>query len=382
MGIYCVPYFIVMFYILEFNLKACIDLIGGNVPSSEYSHNGSWAHLRANQLRNLGIEVDVLDTQPRPADWSEYDTVFIYHGINFHEALPGKQSLNLFGGMTESNAKAFEKTGRPQNDNATYLSLDYEMPDYGALCKARKGEMSDYWSKVDWDRVSERCQNVEFVREPAMYFAPGTVRHLTMGDSHSHSAYRAGSMCLRKDGRTMNGVLKKTLQKEITDNGYDLADLDSLTCYYGNIDIRHHLCRETDPKAALKDMLVRYESALQSLDRPIELVTPVPIEDESRKVPGTGFFKGTPFFGTRAQRMELVDIFKDSLNDMVARNTGWTLFSWPEAWYKMDGVEYMETIMERPRSVHVARKNYRWDLVNNKPNELLIPAKKKSLIEF
>ena len=355
-------------------------MIGGNIPQSNASHNASWAHLRANQLKHLGIDVDVLDKKPRLDDWSAYDTVFIYHGINFHEAEDGKQGLNLFGGMTEVNAKAYEKPGKNANDGITYLSLDYNMPDYGALCKARKGDQSDYWSRVDWDKVSRRCQNVEFIKEPALYFAPGTVRHLTMGDSHSHSVYKPSSMCLRKDGRTMNGVLKKTIQKEIADNGYDLNELDSLTCYYGNIDIRHHLCRESDPIVALKVMLKKYEANLLQLNIPIELVTPVPIEDESRKLPGTGFFKGTPFYGSRAQRMELVDIFKDELYEMTIRNSGWTLFSWPEEWYKMDPIEYFSR-MESPRSVHLARKYYRWDLEKDCPNELLIP-KTKQILEF
>ena len=364
-------------------MKSAIDLIGGNIPTSIFSHNAAWAHLRANQLHNLGLDVTVIDTHNK-VDWSNFDTIFIYHGINFHEAEdPAKQALNLFGGANESNAKFFEKIGLPENDNVTYISLDYAMPDYGSLCKQRKAEPNEYWANVNWDKVSARCKNVPLVQDPGLFFAPGTMRHLTMGDSHSFSAYQANSLCLRKDGRTMNGVLKKTIQKEITDHGYNLNDIDSLTCYYGNIDIRHHLCRNSDPRTALSDLLKQYETSLQGLNRPIELVTPVPIEDESRKLPSTGFFKGTPFFGTRQQRMELVDQFKDTLNDMVARNPGWSLFAWPEAWYKMDGIEFMETIMERPRSVHLGRQFYRWDLVNNIANPLLIEKPvAKSLLEF
>lgn len=360
-------------------MKAALDLIGGNLPKSEYSHNGSWAHLRANQLRNLGIKVDVLDNVNRLSDWREYDTVFIYHGINFHESTPDKQSLNLFGGASEQNAKFFEKLILPQHDHITYISLDYKMPDYGKLCKSRKSDPDSYWYKIDWDKVSDRCNNIEYVKDPGLTLSPGTVRHLTIGDSHSHSVYQKNSMVLRKDGRTLNGVLKKGIKKEISDGGFDLSEIDSLTCYWGNIDIRHHICRESNPKDYLKDLLKRYEKELQSLDKPIELVTPIPIEDESRKLPCTGLFKGTPFFGSRHDRIELVDMFKDIINDMTTRNSGWSLYSWPNSWYNMDGIEFMNTIMERPRSVHAARKYYRWDLVNNIQNELL---NNKSLLEF
>jgi len=366
-------------------MKAAIDMVGGNIPSSEYSHNASWAHLRANQLRCLGIDVDVIDSSNKPLDWSEYDTIFIYHGINFHEAEQGKQSLNLFGGTTESNAKQYEKLGNPKHDHIIYLSLDHKMPDYGQLCKSRKAEPSSYWGSIDWDKVSARCQHVEHVRDPFLYFeqAPVWQRRLTMGDSHAHSVYQAGSMVLRKDGRTMNGVLKKTLQKEIADGGFNIDNISSLTCYYGNIDIRHHLCREPDPKAATKELLKRYEAQLQSLNRPIELVTPIPIEDESRKLPGTGFYKGTPFFGSRAERMELVDRFKDELHEMTIRNVGWSLFSWPDAWYKMDGVEFFK-YQEKPKSVHLGWKHYRWDLRNNVPNpeHVKMSAPTQNLLEF
>jgi hypothetical protein len=361
-------------------MKAGIDLMSRKLASSMYSHQSSWAHLRANQLRNLGIDVKVCDEDiPRHSrDWSEFDTIFIYHGMDFHEARPGYvQALNVFDGMVEHAAKFYERLAWPQHDHITYISLDYKMPDYGELCRVKKGTQSDYWAACDWAKVSQRCQNVLQIKEPALHYAPGKVRHLTMGDSHAHSVYRAGQMVLRKDGRTLNGVLKKTIQKEITDEGFDLKDIDSLTCYWGNIDIRHHIYREADPIAYTKDLLKRYEAQLQSLDRPIELVTPVPIEDETRRIPTTGCYKGTPFTGTRVERRIIVDLFKDTLAGMAARNSGWSLYSWPDSWYKMDGIEYMQTFMERPRSVHLARKFYRWDLVNNVSNPYFAQAPKK-----
>lgn len=70
---------------------------------------------------------------------------------------------------------------------------------------------------------------------------------------------------------------------------------------------------------------------------------------------------------------------------MAVRNS-WTIFEWPEIWYTMDGVQFMSNYMERPRSVHLARKFYRWDLVNNceNPNLLEIRSSKPvaKLLEF
>jgi hypothetical protein len=363
-------------------MKAGLDLMSRKLADSEYSHQTSWAYIRANQLKNLGIDVDVLDNVPRgERDWSKYDTIFIYHGMDYR---PGP-TLNVYDGMVEHAAKAFARLAWPQHDHITYISLDHPMPDYGHLCKFKAGTQSDYWKSCDWDAVSKRCLNVEMIKEPALHYAPGKVRHIVIGDSHSHSAYKAGSMMLRKDGRTLNGILKKTIKREIEEYGYDLNDIDSLTCYWGNIDIRHHLCRESDPKAALKDLLQKYEAELKALEKPIELVTPLPIEDESRTIPKSGFYKGKPFSGSREERQELVEIFKDTLREMVARNSGWSLFEWPDAWYQVDGVAFMSNYMERPRSVHLGRRFYRWDLVNNVENEKLIELRKiklKNLLEF
>jgi len=364
-------------------MNAGIDLISRKLASSEFSHQSSWAHLRANQLKNLGFDVKVLDDDvPRHSkDWREFDTIFIYHGMDFHEARQGYvQALNVFDGMVEHAAKFYERLAWPQHDHIKYISLDFKMPDYGQLCKVKKGTQSPYWANVDWDAVSYRCQNVTTITEPALYYAPGKVRHLTIGDSHAHSVYKARSMVLRRDGRTLAGILKKSIAKEIADYDFDLKEIDSLTCYWGNIDIRHHIYREADPIVYTKDLLKRYEVELRALDRPIELVTPLPIEDETRRIPTTGHYKGTPFTGTREQRQELTEIFKDAFHEMVARNSGWSLYSWPEAWYKMDGVEFFQ-YMEKPRSVHLARKYYRWNLVENCLNDILL-TQKKSLLTF
>ena len=107
----------------------------------------------------------------------------------------------------------------------------------------------------------------------------------------------------------------------------------------------------------------------------------MPVEDESRVLPKSGYYKGTPFYGTQAQRQELVKIFKQELGEMAVRN-GWELFAWPSLWYEMDGIEFMSTYMERPRSVHLARRYYRWDLVNNTSNPLMVGGSRSPLLVF
>jgi hypothetical protein len=345
--------------------KYAIDLISGKLTNRDTSHKWGWAYLRKCQLEDsLGISIDVLHGE----SWDEYDVIFLYHGME-----QDGETLNLFGGATGENSKFYERI-LTYRDKSLF-SLDIPMPDYGRLCKNRLKNCDDHWRNVNWDELSKVC-NTEI---PEVQFE--LLPKLVLGDSHSFSTYRSGYLTHRKDGRTLAGVLRKTLSKEIDDyNSQVRRNLTHLTVYYGNIDIRHHLCRETEPTRELSQMLKEYENQLLSLNiENIELVTVLPIEDISRKLPKTGYYKGTPFYGTHAQRSLLVQMFNDELEEMVQRNQ-WKLFTWDNDWYTMDPVDYMTTYMEKPKSVHLAPKYHRWDYVNNKLNT--IRTKPVEIIQF
>ena len=390
-------------------MKSAIDMVPRKLPDGDYSHTGAWAFLRANQLKHVGIDAQVLSEKGRGihTDWSEFDTVYLYHTMDFDQDHP--YCINVFDGPQEHVAKHFERIIWAVNNKVKFVSLDYPMPNYGYRCKRKlerasdTSKMSDYWRNVDWDAVQAKCEETtEWLLDPGVQLTNPYqgrtkdlwiqqckgIKHLhsklVIGDSHAPSAYTPKTIILRKDGRTLRGILKKSIEKEITDFGYDFAQIKELTCYWGNIDVRHHICREPNPKQATLDLLKAYETELLKLgDRKIEVVSLLPIEDESRKLPSTGYYLETPFFGTRAQRQEIVKLFNNNLRE-IANKHGWSMFNWPEDWYTMDGIEFMETIMEKPRSVHLARKYYRWDLVNDCSNSMLNPVrtKAKSLLEF
>jgi hypothetical protein len=372
-------------------VKCALDNISGRITGSEYSHGSSWAHLRANQLRHLGFtDLTVLDgpEKPHTTDWSGYDVVFLYHGINFKPTKPGNVPvLNIFDGKVENAAKYYERLIYPQHSGIRFISLDWPMPDYGYMCSVKKGVSDAYWDAVDWKSISDKCKSItEWTNEPAGYFGGSAkVSKLHMGDSHCHSAYKPDSTgataVIRKDGRTLAGVLRKRLVQECSDFGINCNNLESITLYYGNIDIRHHILRSTDPKGDVKRLLGEFEIQSLQIGSNIELVCPLPIEDESRKLPKTGWYDGTPFFGSQTERMEIVRYWIDELKRIRDRNK-WDLFEWPKYWYEIDGLEFMQTYMERPKSIHLARKFYRWDLVNDVPNPNLIAPKSKTLLEF
>lgn len=389
-------------------MKVAIDFVPRKLPGGEYSHTGAWAYLRANQFKHVGIEVKLLNEKGRgiQTDWSEFDTIYLWHGLDFDAEHP--YGLNVFDGPAEHTAKSFERIIWPQHDHIKYISLDSPMPNYGYRCKRKRdradenSKMSDYWKNVNWDKVQEKCESVnEWVLDPGIRFTQPYqgrlkadwskqlvgMKHLhpklTMGDSHTQSAYSPKSLVLRKDGRTLSGIIKKGFDNEVNGHGFDWNQVEQLTAYYGNIDIRHHICREADPTTYTKDLITRYAAALLQSGRKIEVVCALPIEDESRKLPSTGLYEGTPFFGSRAERQEIVKVFNGELQHHAALH-GWSVWTWPKDWYEMDGIEFMTEILERPRSVHLARKFYRWDLERDCPNPNLEPfsTPSKSLLQF
>ena len=149
---------------------------------------------------------------------------------------------------------------------------------------------------------------------------------------------------------------------------------ESLRVYMGNIDVRHHLMRQDNPSAAVKTLLKNYEVELLKLQengvKEIEVVHTLPIENESRSLPKTGYYKGTPFTGTWAQRTALVKEINAGIDEMCERN-GWQAHKHPDVYFNTLG-ELTFDVMEKPKSVHIAREYYRWDLVKNEPNKKLI----------
>lgn len=344
-------------------MRYAIDFIGGKLTDSEYSHKAGWAHMRACQLTDaLKHPVTVLHNGE---SWDNYDIVYLYHGMEF------QGTLNLFGGATGESAKFYE---RLINTKAVLISLDIPMPDYGELCKGRLKACDDYWRNVDWDAVSTKCKNLPMMTQISS-------DKLIMGDSHAFSVYQRGYNVIRKDARTLRGVLRKGLRQEIIDQGFDPATINTITTYYGNIDIRHHLLREPDPKAAVDGLIAEYETQIKDLNiQNVEVVCPLPIEDESRRLPKTGYFDGTPFYGSQKERTEIMDYFGSKIIEMCCRN-GWSVYEWPMEWYTVTPLAFMQTYMERPKSVHLAPKFHRWNYWKNEPNVVQANSSLDSLFE-
>jgi hypothetical protein len=340
-------------YVTDKSAKIGISALVGKLSPKISSHKSAWCFMIANQLTNVGFEsVDVITSNE--TDWNNYDVILIDHGMEF------KGNFNIFGG---ANDDLYNQIIRIKSKVKMY-SLHHEMPCIGALIEQRLKTGTDLFKTLeqDIDLIKGICAN----DIPKIDHIEKTDK-LCFGDSHSFGMYQAGYMCQRHDGLTMHGALKRGL------DSYIYPWIKTLTCYMGNIDVRHHLMRQANPKNAVEIMMKNYEQQLKSLQENgvsnIELIHVLPIENESRVLPKTGYYKDTPFYGSWLERTQLSKEINNYIDEMCKRNN-WKVYKHSDVYFNDKG-ELTFDVMEQPKSVHISREYYRWDMAANCPNKRL-----------
>lgn len=326
--------------------RVAIDDVVTTFSSRKESHKSSWPYLIRMQLRSIGIQSDVLS---KSDDIHGYDVWLISLPMEF------KGTFNLFGGATEEVAARIRRLSEFQGQ--IYI-LNQDMPDVGAFVQSRMKSACDSWKELDpqvYTDISNKIQRVDLLLESDTFI---------YGDSHSVSVYEPGANISRNDGQTLHGFLKRA-------DRFDPPEgTKRIILYMGNIDVRHHIFRQEDPMAALDGLVRRYALFAKHLKfspttEYVGLVHLLPVEHEERRIPKTGWYKGTPFAGTRKQRSDAVKEF-NRLLDELSVDHGYDVISWPKEWYSMDPEKFAEQCMEKPGSVHLSRSAYQYDFETGK----------------
>jgi hypothetical protein len=227
-----------------------------------------------------------------------------------------------------------------------------------------KDDIHPDWHLVDWENLKKLEATAITVREIE------TVNRVVAGDSHAICMYRPGWFVNSVPFKTLHGALKQGLQSFIEPH-HEIAEF-----YFGNIDVRHHVMRQSNPEQATRDLANRYYEQLSQLDlAKVYAYELLPIENESRALPKTGYYKGTPFYGDWASRETVRLIFKDEMKKLCAQGSV-NFIEWVD--YLMnDKGELDFEHMEKPKSVHLSRNSYphwqgrKWSgLAENKPATL------------
>ncbi len=326
------------------------------VSSNIHSHRAAQAAIYAEQLSSFGnVHLDrTSDIHPNPAS---FERVYAYHGNDWFG------SLNLFGGM--KNYNNIDKLIRYSKLKAPIYSLWIDHPKYSEMLKPRlNGDIHPDWHLVDWENLKKLEDTAMTVREIEV------VNKIISGDSHAICMYRPGWFVNSVPFKTLHGALKEGLQSFIEPH-HRIAEF-----YFGNIDVRHHLNRLPNMEQRTRNLANRYHEQLAALDlADVSVYELLPIENESRVLPKTGYYKGSPFYGSWEQRNETRLIFKDEMKNLCAKSRV-NFIEWVDPLLNDRGELDFEC-MEKPKSVHLSRNSYphwqgrKWSgLSENKPSTL------------
>lgn len=318
-----------------------------HITPSLGSHSGARAHVYADSVKQSGKSIKLNYKSEKIDDYNKFNSIYVYHAD-----YDGK-SLNLFGGL--KNIDAAESLYILSKYKGDVYSLGLDFPNYSdAILNRLKGKIDypEIWDKID----IEGLRAIESRAKTLFY--PNKTDKMVIGDSHSISMYRPGWMVNSVPFQTLHGALKLGLESFIEPN------LSNLEIYFGNIDIRHHINRRNNPEEAIKiltDELSRQCIDLNKNIKSVKVYEPLPIENESRKLPKSGYYKGEPFSGSWEKRNEYRDIF---VNNLVENNID--VIRWSD-YLKNSSGELDFKFMENKQSVHLARHSFPyWQIIEKK----------------
>jgi hypothetical protein len=294
----------------------------GNVGATLNSQGGGYGLIQTKMLWDNHPH-DTVDVNPPPSMWGNYDLLYICEGVNFV-------------------AGSFNVPGGPQPLHTEKMKAIAQF----------KGELRYSNSLFDFNKFNQRLKiegtfpETNSISWYNTFLAHGLVsRKAVIGDSHALSVWKPGHTLDFTAGRTLHGFLRRESVEQINNR------FDETTLYFGNIDLRFHLMRQENPQQATADLFNRYVKFARELNK-ATLVELLPVEHESRKIPGTGLYKKQPFFGTREERMQLREIANEIIN-----NSGLEVIQWPSEWIDADGTKMLD-ILEMKQSVHLRPKYY------------------------
>ena len=294
----------------------------GNVGATLNSQGGGYGLIQTKMLWDNHPH-DTVDVNPPPSTWGNYDLLYICEGVNFVAG-----SFNVPGGP------------QPLHTEKMKAIADF------------KGELRYSNSIFDFNKFNQRLKiEATFPETHRVSFYNTFLAHglesrkAVIGDSHALSVWKPQHTLDFTAGRTLHGFLKRESVEQINNR------FDEVTLYFGNIDLRFHLMRQENPQQATADLFNRYVEFAKQLKK-ATLVELLPVEHESRKIPGTGLYKKQPFFGTREERMQVREIANEIIN-----NSGLEVIQWPTEWIDEDGTKMLD-ILEMKQSVHLRPKHY------------------------
>jgi hypothetical protein len=329
-------------------MKSLLDSPFNSIAPRVSSHRSAQGAIYADMIRHTGVDLTV-NWGGMLRNHNDYDSMYVYHGNDWGGG------LNLFGGVQGADGSSIRNFSKFKGK---VYSLNIDFPPYHEIIESKLKTAAEKNNppRQEW-------LDIDLVNLKRMYETSTTLKiiektsKLVIGDSHSICMYRPGWMVNSVPFKTLNGALNEGLDKFV--EGFStFNDLDELDVYFGNIDVRHHLCRISDDyEENTRELADRYFAALKNI--PVDAVSAyelLPIENISRVLPKTGYYKGKPYYGTWEQRNRCRILFRDILAEKC-ENSRVTFKKWTNPLQNQLG-ELSFDVMEKPRSVHLSREFY------------------------
>jgi hypothetical protein len=327
------------------------------------SHRAAQGVIYADMIREAtGDEVVVNFGGHVCYDFNEFDKVYVYHGNDW------SGGLNLYGG-TEGFPYAWNFRNLTLFKSEVF-SLGIPFPDYHRQLQEKLAQdrgngrtPKPEFDEIDWDNL-KRMESAPVIRYPHK------TNSIVVGDSHAICMYRPGWMVNSVPYKTLRGALKTGLESFILDASETHDDVENVELYFGNIDLRHHLCRKetkegTELWPAPEELAYQYwEEARMLYDafpnlKDVGIYELLPCEEEARKLPKSGEFMKKPFWGSWQERMEARKIFNNKIEELCYSydRHGVRFIRWTEYLLNKNG-ELNLHAMEYKNSVHLSRQSY------------------------
>lgn len=319
------------------NAKVVIDGLTRSATTRPGSHKSAWSRLLKCQLETAGFQAYIANGD---TSYETFDTLLLDNGRGFN----GHNFLysSLDDAVERRLARYAKFVGR---DDTEVYSVNQPMPDIYAWCMSKK-----YFKFTP-----EELQLKQKVTHFDQVFSSSTA---FIGDSHTPSVWLPGAELHAFDNKTLYNVLNTQTLMSLVGSHHVHVQF-----YFGNADIRHHLMRREDPVKAVQELVRDYaEQAVKVMTRGVQVVLTelLGIEDESRKLPKSAYHKGTPFYGSWAQRNYLKEVFNCQLA-FYCKQYGLGCYQHPSMFLGADG-KLKFSVMEKPSSIHISPEFYRTNL--------------------
>jgi hypothetical protein len=351
--------------------RVAIDDVVNSFSSRIHSHKTGWARMQRCMVQ------DMCDRFPESEDGVDSNEVrLLFSGerkqvvdarawmISHDMAFDGEH-YNLFGGWSADIHHSLREFAGHHN----VLSLERPMPDLERILRPRAEKTKSNLTDEQWARVSRQCAKTPVIQHIDLFRGTEDQPHtVVLGDSHAVAQYTRGRLVLRNDGLTLHRLVEDGVRKWLGEHNPSVLVITA-----GSIDLRHHLLRQDNPEAAVRVLYANLSKQLEKMMAngeimDFQVVMPYPVEHEGRRIPQTGFYKKTPFYGSQTQRAELLEYMMIVANSVFGFDQ---VFRWPASWYEMDPETWANTYMERPGSVHLSPAWHRWDYETNSLNTKL-----------